>query len=54
MTTKTRVPLMMEGAQLAAVDDARFQRRVESRAEMIRQLVQLGLETLKAKSARSS
>lgn len=38
-----RVPVMMTAAELAAVDDWRFQNRVSSRGEAIRQLIAAGL-----------
>jgi metal-responsive CopG/Arc/MetJ family transcriptional regulator len=39
-----RVPVMMTAAELKAIDDWRFTRRIHSRSEAIRQLVALGLK----------
>ena len=39
-----RVPVMMTASELKAVDDWSFSRRIRSRGEAIRQLIQLGLK----------
>lgn len=38
-----RVPVMMTQAEVQAIDDWRFNSRVATRAEAIRQLVEIGL-----------
>lgn len=38
-----RIPIMMTGAELQAIDDWRFANRVGSRGEAIRQLISAGL-----------
>jgi len=42
-----RVPFMMSEAELQAVDDWRFENRVATRAEALRQLVKIALEAEK-------
>ena len=44
-----RLPLMVTRAEAAAIDDWRFQNRVPTRAEAIRQLIELGLKAAEAK-----
>jgi hypothetical protein len=39
-----RVPVMMTASELKAVDDWSFARRIRSRGEAIRQLIDLGLK----------
>ena len=39
-----RVPLVMTKAELDAIDDWAFARRIRSRSEAIRQLIELGLK----------
>jgi hypothetical protein len=43
-----RVPLMMTEAELKAVDDWAFERRIRSRGEALRQLIALGLKASKS------
>ena len=43
-----RVPLMMTKAELKAVDDWAFERRIRSRGEALRQLIALGLKASKS------
>ena len=38
-----RIPVMMTAQEVAAIDDWMFAKRIRSRGEAIRQLVQLGL-----------
>jgi hypothetical protein len=38
-----RLQIMLEGAELAAIDDFRFQRRLPSRAAAVRELLRRGL-----------
>jgi hypothetical protein len=40
-----RVPLLMTASEVRAVDDWSFARRIRSRGEAIRTLIQLGLQT---------
>ncbi len=42
-----RVVMMMTRSELKAVDDLRYERRISSRGETIRQLIALGLKALK-------
>jgi hypothetical protein len=44
-----RLPLMVTASEARAIDDWRFRNRIATRAEAIRQLIELGLE--KAKEA---
>jgi len=39
-----RVPIMMSASELRAVDDWSFARRIRSRSEAIRRLIELGLK----------
>ncbi len=38
-----RIPIMMSGSELAALDDWSFNNRIRSRGEAIRRLIQIGL-----------
>lgn len=40
---ETRIQIMLDDAELAAIDDWRFKQRMPSRAAAIRQLLQAGL-----------
>ncbi len=40
---ETRIQIMLDNAELAAIDDWRFKQRMPSRAAAIRQLLQVGL-----------
>lgn len=40
---ETRIQIMLDDAELAAIDDWRFKQRMPSRAAAIRQLLQVGL-----------
>ena len=40
-----RLPIMVTQAEAKAIDDWRFEQRIGTRAEAIRQLIALGLKT---------
>lgn len=42
---ETRLQIMLDDEELAAIDDWRFQHRMPSRAATIRQLLRIGLNT---------
>lgn len=42
-----RVPVMMSKSEVEAIDDWSFENRVRTRAEAIRRLIDLGLESAK-------
>jgi hypothetical protein len=48
LSRETRLQIMLEDAELAAIDDYRFQNRMPSRAAAVRQLLRLGLQALHA------
>ena len=51
----TRLQIMLDGTELAAIDDYRFDQRIPSRAAAVRQLLRLGLQALgEPKSGRRS
>ena len=43
---ETRLQIMLDDAELAAIDDYRFQNRMPSRAPAVRQLLRLGMVSL--------
>ena len=43
VSRETRIQIMLDDAELAAIDDWRFKQRMPSRAAAIRQLLQVGL-----------
>lgn len=43
LSRETRLQIMLDDAELAAIDDWRFKQRMPSRAAAIRQLLQIGL-----------
>lgn len=43
LSRETRLQIMLDDEELAAIDDWRFQRRMPSRAAAIRELLRLGL-----------
>lgn len=43
LTRGTRLQIMLDDSELAAIDDYRFDQRIPSRAAAIRQLLRLGL-----------
>jgi hypothetical protein len=46
LSRETRLQIMLDDAELAAIDDYRFQNRIPSRAAAVRQLLSLGLLAL--------
>ncbi len=46
LSRETRLQIMLDDAELAAIDDYRFQNRIPSRAAAVRQLLRLGLQAL--------
>lgn len=44
LSRETRLQIMLDEAELAAVDDWRFKQRMPSRASAIRELLKLGLQ----------
>jgi hypothetical protein len=48
LSRETRLQIMLDDAELAAIDDYRFQNRIPSRAAAVRQLLRLGLQALNA------
>jgi hypothetical protein len=57
LSRETRLQIMLDDAELAAIDDYRFQNRIPSRAAAVRQLLRLGMEALgvePSKGMRSS
>jgi hypothetical protein len=55
LTRETRLQIMLDQIELAAIDDYRFEQRIPSRAAAVRQLLRLGLASLQGpKSRRAS
>jgi hypothetical protein len=52
LSRETRLQIMLDDAELAAIDDYRFQSRIPSRAAAVRQLLRLGLQALRAEPNR--
>lgn len=52
LSRETRLQIMLDDAELAAIDDYRFHNRIPSRAAAVRQLLRLGLAALKAEPNR--
>ena len=48
LSRETRLQIMLDDAELAAIDDYRFQNRIPSRAAAVRQLLRLGMQALGA------
>ena len=48
----TRLQIMLDETELAAIDDYRFDQRIPSRAAAVRQLLRLGLQALKGPKSR--
>ena len=46
LSRETRLQIMLDDAELAAIDDYRFQNRIPSRAAAVRQLLRLGMQAL--------
>ena len=51
LARETRLQIMLDDAELAAVDDYRFQNRIPSRAA-VRQLLRLGLQAIATEPSR--
>ncbi|HIE70141.1 MAG TPA: ribbon-helix-helix protein, CopG family, partial [Planctomycetes bacterium] len=45
LTRETRLQIMLDEAELAAIDEWRFAQHMPSRAAAIRELLKIGLET---------
>jgi hypothetical protein len=55
LSRETRLQIMLDDDELAAIDDYRFAQRIPSRAAAVRQLLRLGLQALgEPKSGRRS
>jgi hypothetical protein len=52
LSRETRLQIMLDDAELAAIDDYRFQNRIPSRAAAVRQLLRLGMAALGAEPSR--
>ena len=52
LSRETRLQIMLDDAELAAIDDYRFQNRIPSRAAAVRQLLRLGMQALRAEPNR--
>jgi hypothetical protein len=52
LSRETRLQIMLDDAELAAIDDYRFQNRIPSRAAAVRQLLRLGLLALRGETNR--
>ena len=48
LSRETRLQIMLDQAELAAIDDYRFEHRIPSRAAAVRQLLRLGLHAVGA------
>ena len=46
LARETRLQIMLDDAELVAIDDYRFQNRIPSRAAAVRQLLRLGMQAL--------
>lgn len=51
LSRETRLQIMLNDDELAAIDDWRFQQRMPSRAAAIRHLIRLGLQAQSGKVA---
>lgn len=52
LTRGTRLQIMLDDSELAAIDDYRFDQRIPSRAAAIRQLLRLGLGAVQEPKSR--
>ena len=52
LSRETRLQIMLDDEELAAIDDYRFQQRMPSRAAAVRQLLRLGMLALKVEPIR--
>jgi hypothetical protein len=48
LNRETRLQIMLDNEELAAIDDWRFAQRMPSRAAAVRRLLRIGLESEKA------
>jgi metal-responsive CopG/Arc/MetJ family transcriptional regulator len=46
LSRETRLQIMLDQDELAAIDDYRFEHRIPSRAAAVRQLLRLGLQAI--------
>jgi len=53
LSRETRLQIMLDDNELAAIDDYRFKQRMPSRASAVRQLLRLGLEAIGAAPNRT-
>lgn len=53
LSRETRLQIMLDDTELAAIDDYRFHNRIPSRAAAVRQLLRLGMQALSAEPNRS-
>ena len=49
-TADDKAPRMISSGMVQAIDDYRFKNRLPSRAEAIRRLIEMGLETAKSRA----
>ena len=49
LSRETRLQIMLDDAELAAIDDYRFANRMPSRAAAVRQLLRLGMKAVGGK-----
>ncbi len=54
LSRETRLQIMLDGEELAAIDDWRFKHRMPSRAAAIRHLIGIGLKARGSESANAS
>ena len=52
LSRETRLQIVLDDAELAAIDDYSFQNRIPSRAAAVRQLLRLGLQALTLECGR--
>ena len=52
LSRETRLQIMLDDAELAAIDDYRFKNRIPSRAAAVRQLLRLGMLAIGAEPSR--
>jgi hypothetical protein len=52
LSRETRLQIMLDDAELAAIDDYRFKNRMPSRAAAVRELLRLGMQAAGGESIR--
>lgn len=52
LSRETRLQIMLDDEELAAIDDYRFQHRMPSRAAAVRQLLRLGMSAIGTEPSR--